>query len=561
MNAILRHFAVRLWLTAVLGGLFCLLWLPWWQRPFGLEWAWVPAAATLATAFVALGWCMNRLGCFLLHRQIREAAVWERGGRTRQARAAYDRAAALFDSFWLSPLQRRRSDGPAAGQVVRFYLAQAELTPISRRILASYFQRNPRDAGAAERWLEHLLEQERYNPAEHEAAMRVGDSLVDHTRIQRLMMRFYLFTSRTDFSALQTYRRVWRATQDLSSEEIIRLARLLLSESLINDWALSVYLKAHAAGAVESLKGIKAAVRLLRPDSTNRVDLEHARALCIALGQPCDSSPPTRPDVPAASGPAAGMPLEGLSDAPPPQMVKAERTWQEQRPQQRRTQTPPVVRKTLEPQAESIETGVSWRFQSGPFDADLDVEETPPASKAEHPEGLIKKGYVQIRSRAKGHLVRFLAAADRLVRLPAATPLKPGSMATMRKAAFAAVVVAIVVTVSIAGWRSVSRPPVIVAEPAIPSAPPAITDPFTIQVAAYLRVEDAIRYTERLRKSDLDAFYAAATSANRKWYQVKVSHFATRSQAREYGEQLKAKGLIDDFYVANYNPEDARRRP
>ncbi|MBR9979519.1 MAG: SPOR domain-containing protein, partial [Desulfatitalea sp.] len=45
-----------------------------------------------------------------------------------------------------------------------------------------------------------------------------------------------------------------------------------------------------------------------------------------------------------------------------------------------------------------------------------------------------------------------------------------------------------------------------------------------------------------------------AASGSRTWYQVKVSHFPTRDQARQYGEQLKTKGLIDDFYVANFTP-------
>ena len=33
----------------------------------------------------------------------------------------------------------------------------------------------------------------------------------------------------------------------------------------------------------------------------------------------------------------------------------------------------------------------------------------------------------------------------------------------------------------------------------------------------------------------------------KKWYQVRVSHFADKNSARTYGEALKAKGIIDDF--------------
>jgi hypothetical protein len=559
MNAILRHFAVRLWLTAILGSLLGLLWLPWWQRPFGIEWVWVPAAATLAVAFIVLGWCMNHLGRFLLHRQMREAAVWERGGLDRQARAAYDRVAALFDSFWLSPLQRRRSDRLAAGQMVRYYLAQAELTSTGRRILAAYFVRNPRDAAAAERWLEHMLEQEDHDPDEHEAAVRIGDSLAEHAHIQRLLMRFYLSTGRTDFSALQTYRRVWRETHEMPAEETIHLAHLLLAEAVINDWALVVYLQAHAAGAVECLEGITAAVRMLRPDSANRVALEQARTVCAAAGAIRTTSP-SAPPRPASE---VRMPIaEAAAEIQVPEVEPEQRS--QNPPQQCALRAIASISKRSEAAPEPVDSEPAWRFQAGPPDDDFETGAEVFTGK--ETRRALKRGDRQAIGHSLGRLRQTLASAARrckepLSGAPALFRVSSSFKASLRKVGLAAVVVAIVVVMALAGWRSLNRPPAIVAEPAIPNAPPAVVDPFTIQVAAYLRAEDAIRFTERLRKKDLDAFYAVATSAKGKWYQVKVSHFATRSQAREFGEQLKAKGLIDDFYVANYNPEDARRVP
>jgi cell division protein FtsN len=79
-----------------------------------------------------------------------------------------------------------------------------------------------------------------------------------------------------------------------------------------------------------------------------------------------------------------------------------------------------------------------------------------------------------------------------------------------------------------------------------------VTDPFTIQVAAYLKSEHAHRYVAQLKKNGLDAYWTLAVSANKKWYQVRISHFADKQSARQYGESLKAKGIIEDFYVANY---------
>ncbi len=116
----------------------------------------------------------------------------------------------------------------------------------------------------------------------------------------------------------------------------------------------------------------------------------------------------------------------------------------------------------------------------------------------------------------------------------------------------------IVALVAVAGWRFYDRPAQEVeTDPKKIAEEVVITDPFTIQVAAYLKSEDAQRLVDQLIQTGLDAFWTQAASANRSWYQVKVSHFATREAAQAYGRDLKSKGLIDDFYVANY--EHARR--
>jgi hypothetical protein len=86
----------------------------------------------------------------------------------------------------------------------------------------------------------------------------------------------------------------------------------------------------------------------------------------------------------------------------------------------------------------------------------------------------------------------------------------------------------------------------------IEKAPEAITDPFTLQVAAYLKPAYARTYVEKLKKQGLDAYWREAISANKKWYQVRISHFPDKKSARDFGEALKVKGVIEDYYVANF---------
>jgi hypothetical protein len=79
-----------------------------------------------------------------------------------------------------------------------------------------------------------------------------------------------------------------------------------------------------------------------------------------------------------------------------------------------------------------------------------------------------------------------------------------------------------------------------------------ISDPFTIQVAAYLKPEDAQVYTSYLKKRGLDAYWRKTEGTKRTYYQVRVSHFPDKASAKAYGASLKAKEIIEDFYVANY---------
>ena len=79
-----------------------------------------------------------------------------------------------------------------------------------------------------------------------------------------------------------------------------------------------------------------------------------------------------------------------------------------------------------------------------------------------------------------------------------------------------------------------------------------ITEPFTIQGAAYLEPDYAQRYVTQLKKQGLDAYWTEAATGNKRWYQVRLSHFKDKNSARAYGESLKARGIFDDYYVANY---------
>ena len=97
-------------------------------------------------------------------------------------------------------------------------------------------------------------------------------------------------------------------------------------------------------------------------------------------------------------------------------------------------------------------------------------------------------------------------------------------------------------------FKTVEKAPEPVAAP--------VTDPFTLQVAAYLKETDARRYVDQLKAQGLDAYWTRASGTSKTWYQVRISHFKTKAEARTVGEDLKKRQLIGDYYVANYKRPD-----
>jgi cell division septation protein DedD len=87
---------------------------------------------------------------------------------------------------------------------------------------------------------------------------------------------------------------------------------------------------------------------------------------------------------------------------------------------------------------------------------------------------------------------------------------------------------------------------------ALPSGPaPAAPDQFALQVAAYLRQDYALKLVDDLKKKGLKAYWIETASSGKTWYQVRIAPFPDPQSAREFGRDLKWRGVIDDFYVTS----------
>lgn len=75
---------------------------------------------------------------------------------------------------------------------------------------------------------------------------------------------------------------------------------------------------------------------------------------------------------------------------------------------------------------------------------------------------------------------------------------------------------------------------------------------FTIQVAAYLSKSHAEQYLKNLEKKGISGGVINAVEGGGKtWYLIRVGQYKTKESAAEYGNSLKTKGVVDDFFVDN----------
>ncbi|MGD2038856.1 MAG: tetratricopeptide repeat protein, partial [Desulfobacterales bacterium] len=280
MLSFLKHISVRIWLTVLLGGVVCLWVLPSFQTQIGLQWVLLPVVLILVASFLLIGWASNRLGLGSVERFLHEAGVFERDGMVTEAEKCFRRAMAVFDSFLISPLAKKQNTDALTARVARFYLARARKTYDAEIFVVSYLQSNPQDEEVAENWIQQVESRGGLREEHQDLAYRIGSAHPENLTIQSVLARFYLTLERTDFPALQTYRRVLNADQQLPVDFLKDLADLFLRERRADEWALAIYLKAieESDQRAEILRGIAACVRWISLTKRNKALLKKAYA-------------------------------------------------------------------------------------------------------------------------------------------------------------------------------------------------------------------------------------------------------------------------------------------
>jgi hypothetical protein len=472
----LRHAAARLWITLLIGAAASLWTLPLLQPHIGLEAAPVLAGVLLAAFFFAVGWAANRLGLAWVRRWVRTAGRAERDGLHVEAEAAFRRALSVLDSFLVSPAVRRRNLPPLTARLVRFYLARPRGGPETEELIAGYLAAHPGDEEVAEQWVLRVEHRGGLREEHQVLATRLGAAHPRNGTIQSALARLYLMLERTDYPALQCYRRVCGAEAEVPPEFCRDLARLLRQDGRTDAWVQQFYRQ--ALGPV-----------------------------------------PVEPEAPPAAAP---IPVTGPGRAVYEAPAEA---------------TPPDV-------------------ADGAFRISVTMDEVQDEEGEGHPSVWVRpRGWPPAWKRLARLRAEIAAVAARGVHR-----IFQGSAAAMRAVVRPPAVLyglgAVIAAGAAAGgiWLFVNAGDGFSRPAAIPAAaaPAVVRDPYTLQVAAYLKSEYALKFVDDLKQRGYDAYWIETASGGKTWYQVRISRFPDSQSARDFGARLKQKGIIEDFYVTNY---------
>lgn len=101
--------------------------------------------------------------------------------------------------------------------------------------------------------------------------------------------------------------------------------------------------------------------------------------------------------------------------------------------------------------------------------------------------------------------------------------------------------------------RAPIKPPI---KPPLKTSLPSIH--YTIQVGAFSNIQNAVQFTEKLRKKRLNAYHFLHGSG---LYKVRFGNFPSRTAANRRAKALLSAGIIGDFYIVNlenYLKDDLR---
>lgn len=491
----LKHFTMRLWFSIAFGGLIGLQGLSYLDGFLKLQSGAIAVAIFSAVCFFTVGFLGNWAGARIVARHVAEAAAFERVDMVAEAEKAYLKAIAIFDSFLVSPFMRAKKSRDLTERLARYYLIHSGDVSRWERFVRYHLKSHPNDEEVAEAWLRQIQPSRELDDEAYALVDRIGAHYSAGKTIQHLLVQLYLKETRTDAPAMRAYRRWLHGQPQAPAAMIAELSDVLLHAGKSDEFALLIYLAAYRHGARRDQlrRGVAACVQDIVKTPQNQAPLGVAQKLLAGIDVA------QLEDMRATFNGAVHTPVPKES----PRLLFLRRCALAVLNAVAAFGKAAGIRLSAGAKVFWGHTKVFWRYT----------------------KKQVLHGYRVAR------------------RSPKTKPILKWSLA----AGLSALTVFLAVNTTIYLFKSSKDP----ATESVRAGGSLTTGKFTIQVAAYIKVEQAQRYADKLRKAGLAAYWIETMGKHRKWYQVRIARFEDKLSARKFGDRLKSKNIIDDYYIAN----------
>ena len=537
----LRNMAVRLWLTAITG-----IPLTFWLYPDVLELiptrppGPLPFTLTiLVSIFFILGTMMNFVGHLIISKQISEAERWERAGIFSKSETYYLKVIGIVDSPLISFMHIRRITRKVTGAIARFHLTTHGVTPHMDSAVLTFLHHRPDQTALARLWIERRFSQHPLSPPtprEDRLITRLAEQATDGDhKFLTALAELLIKTNRNDFVAQRVFELVLSNKNECPE-----------GETSLQD-EIKAFISQHHSDHVK---------RSDTPQHENPVDNQEKNI------QRAPNKGHMRPiDIAKHESRTADSERLHINAHGRPPTTRNESCNEVMAPnsfQTKSEQTAPVEKSSPE--------AAAWP------DHPTLADEMPQhrgfrRSKPliYHPIPLIQRVMAFIVSGGLGLVQNTKSLTTQLFNalLTNGTPKKVVKWGTV-------LILLGGLSILIANTVGHLFPPTPTPLPPAPSTeevmepvlssvkptPPLLPKRFTIQVSAYLKKAHAQAFLKQLTDQGISSWISTAEGGGKTWYLIRIEKFATKADAALFGDTLKGKKMINDYFVDNLKPNE-----
>ena len=562
----LRNIAVRLWLSAITG-----IPLTFWLYPDVLEL--MPTRppgplpftlAILVSIFFILGTMMNFVGHLIISRQISEAERWERAGIFSKSETYYLKVIGIVDSPLISLLQVGAITRKVTGAIARFHLTTHGVTPHMDSAVLTFLHHRPDQTALARLWIERRFSQHPLSPLtprEDRLITRLAEQATDTDhKFLTTLAGLLIKTNRNDFVAQRVFELVLSNKNEclagetpLQNEikEFIfqhqnghgRRSEKIKHEPPVDGLGKNVqrevnngHIKPPDTTKHDSLRSTKGKDAQINAHVSAATTRNESSDMSLADNSFQINSYGSRP---TKSNESSDMPLADNSfqikskQAAPERKSPSEAAWPDhptladEMPQHHTSlrRSKPLMGHPIQ-LIQQFMAFIIWgtlRLLQNIKNVATQLFNSLLTNGT--PKTMVKWGTALILI---GGLSLLIANTVSYLFPPTPTPLPP------------------------------APPTAEVMEPVLPvnPTPPLLPKRFTIQVSAYLKESHAQAFLEQLTDQGITSWISTAEGGGKTWYLIRIEKFATKADAALFGDTLKGKKMINDYFVDNLKPNE-----